>query len=161
MVDFLTSTVFRYLIFPIGSAILGVAIKYVTRNDRYKSFQKEDLAVGLELMLTACLTFIALTTDRAVSLASTNRNLAQLLQQTPLDIAAVSKLQTQALTLTNTLATSGYLIAFMLLGLWGISTLVRKRGWKSDTEMHPVQGIAVPLAFGVLSLIVVMAGAAQ
>ena len=54
MVDFLTSTVFRYLIFPIGSAILGIAVKYVTRNDRYKSFQKEDLAVGLELMLRFC-----------------------------------------------------------------------------------------------------------
>ena len=161
MVDFLTSAVFRYLIFPIGSATLGIAIKYVTRNDRYKSFQKEDLAVGLELMLTACLTFIALITDRAVSVANANRNLAQLLQQTPIDITAVTKLQAQVLGLTNTLVTSGYVIAFMLLGLWGISTLVRKRGWKSDTEMYPVQGIAVPLAFGVLSLILVMAGATQ
>jgi len=39
--------------------------------------------------------------------------------------------------------------------------LVRKWGWKSETEMTALVGIAVPLAFGITSLIAVMAGAVQ
>jgi hypothetical protein len=71
MENFLASPFFRYALFPIGSAVLGIAVKCVTRNDRYISFRKEDLAVGLELMLTAGLMFVVLTTDRALALLET------------------------------------------------------------------------------------------
>jgi hypothetical protein len=54
MEEVLTSTWFRYVAFPLGSAALGVAVKYVTRNDQYAKFQKEDMFIGLELILTAC-----------------------------------------------------------------------------------------------------------
>src|ERR1041384_3615473 len=77
MEEFLVSPYFRFGIFPVGSAILGIAIKYVTRNDQYSSFAKEDLAIGLELMRTACLMFVVLTTDKALELIKTNKEMAR------------------------------------------------------------------------------------
>jgi hypothetical protein len=161
MEEFLTSAVFRYGIFPIGSAALGVAIRYVSRNDQYATFSKEDIAVGLQLILTACLMLVTLTTDRALVLVQANKALEQALAQNPIDTIKANHLQAQARALSNQLATAGWLIAAMFLGLWSISTIVRKWGWKSATEMKPVIGIGLPLAFGVLALIVVMSRAAQ
>ena len=161
MVEFLTNPGFKFAVLPIGSAILGVAVKYTSRNDQYAKFRKEDLAVGLDLALTACLMFVVLTTDRAVQLLQANQELAALLKNTPIDAAAAIKLQAQAQLLSGQIAGSGWLIALMFLGLGSISTVVRKWGWQSETEMQPLVGIAIPLAFGILTIIGVMAGAIQ
>lgn len=161
MEQFLASPFFRYALFPVGSAVLGVAVKCVTRNDRYTSFRKEDVAVGLELMLTAGLMFVVLTTDRALALLEANRQLAQVLAASPIDAARAAALQGQVQLLSGRLALAGWVIALLFLGLWSVSTLVRKWGWKSETEMTPLVGIAIPLGFGILALIAVMAGAVQ
>jgi hypothetical protein len=126
MEEFLTSTIFRYGIFPIGSAALGVAVRYVSRNDQYATFSKEDIAVGLQLVLTACLMLVTLTTDRALVLIQTNKALEQALAQNPIDTIKANNLHTQARALSNQLTTAGWLIATMILGLWSISTIVRK-----------------------------------
>lgn len=147
MNEFLASAEFRYGVFPILSIGLGVWVKYVSRNDRYAVFKKEDLAVGLELILSAWLIFIILTADRARSLVTT-------LQATTVD-------STKAAALSNKLAMAGWINLALLLALWGISTLVRKLGWSSETELRPVLGIALPLVMGALALLAVMAEATQ
>lgn len=157
MPDFLTNPLFRYGVFPLGCAALGVLIKIATRNDQYKAFSKEDLAVGLELMLTACLMFVLLTTDRALAISDVNAQLKETLQQTPPDSQLVTSLQLEVGALGDSLSWSGWLIAVMFLGLWSVSTVVRKFGWCSDTALKPVVGIAIPLAAGVLYLVAVVA----
>ena len=161
MEGFLTSALFQYFVFPIGSAVLGIAIKHTSRNDQYAKFSKEDLAVGLELVLTACLMFVVITTDKAVDLIEANEALAAALKAQPVDTTVAMEIQAKAQLLTGQLATAGWLIALMFLGLWSISTVIRKWGWKSETEMNAGVGIALPLAFGILALIAVMAGAGQ
>jgi hypothetical protein len=161
MIEFLTNPVFKFAILPIGSAILGVGVKYISRNDQYAKFKKEDLAVGLDLALTACLMFVVLTTDRAVKLLAMNKTLSDVLSMQPFDVVVATKLQVKAQLLSGQIASSGWLIAMMFLGLGTISTIVRKFGWRSETEMKPIIGIAIPLTFGILAIIGVMAGASQ
>lgn len=161
MEQFLASPFFRYALFPFGSAVLGIAVKCVTRNDRYTAFRKEDMAVGLELMLTACLMFVVLTTDRALALIDGNRQLANALGQTPIDPLKAAELQGRVQLLSGQLTLAGWVIALMFLALWSVSTIVRKWGWKSEIEMNPLPGIAIPLAFGILTLVAVMAGALE
>lgn len=112
-------------------------------------------------MLTAGLMFVVLTTDRALSLLEANRQLAQALKAIPVDTTKAAALQAQVQLLSGRLALAGWVIVLLFLGLWSVSTLVRKWGWKSETEMTALVGIAVPLAFGITSLIAVMAGAVQ
>ena len=157
LIEFLSSPVFRFLLFPVGSAVLGVGIKYVTRNDNYAKFQKEDLAVGLELLLTACLMFLALTSDRSLQIASVNQGLAAALASR--DVPRAQELQLKASILSQELAASGWVLLIMFLGLWSVSTLVRKLGWQSKDAMRPLLGIALPLVVGILALIAVMASA--
>ena len=137
--------------------MLGVGIKYVTRNDTYGKFQKEDLAVGLELLLTACLMFLALTSDRSLQMASINDDLAAALAKK--DVPKAQELQSEVSALSQELAASGWVLLVMFLGLWSVSTLVRKLGWESKDAMKPILGIGLPLVVGILALIAVMASA--
>jgi hypothetical protein len=130
--------------------------KFVTRNDQYRAFTKEDMAIGLDLMLTAFLLFLALTSDRSLALATVHHEMAA----SKGDPAGLRKLQAQADAITEFLTMSGWVIALMFLGLWSASTFVRKLGCKSETELRPVLGIALPVVFGVLFLIAVMSEAA-
>ncbi|MEA2414580.1 MAG: hypothetical protein QOI58_1237 [Thermoanaerobaculia bacterium] len=159
MEEFLAGPVFRYAVFPILSTLLGIGVKHVTRNDRYAKFRKEDLAVGIEILLTACLMFLALTSDRATNLVQANASLAAVLGRLPVDAQRATQLQANVNALSHSVAMAGWLIAFMFLGLWSVSSVVRIWGWKSETELHGRVGIALPLVLGVLALIAVMAGA--
>jgi len=160
MEEVLTSTWFRYVAFPLGSAALGVAVKYVTRNDQYAKFQKEDMFIGLELILTACLMYVVLTTDRAIELARVNERLNGVLNSASFDQARAAELQDTAVLLSAKIDLAGWTILIMILALWSVSTIVRKWGWVSETEMRPGVGIAFPLGAGILALIFVMMGAA-
>lgn len=157
MAEFLTSTLFTILIFPIVSVLIGVMVKFVTQNDRYAKFRKEDIAVGLDLLLVAALTLVVLTTETAMKLVDIHKKTAQIMSATPDDGDTLKQLLLKAGELSNELAISGYLILAIFLGLWSISTIVRKWGWHSAVELKPVVGIALPLTFGVLALIVIMA----
>jgi hypothetical protein len=159
MTDILISPYFKFGILPLLSAILGVAVKYNSRNDQYSKFKKEDLAIGLNLALTACLMFVVLTTDRTAKLLSTNKELTAILNQQKINQSAAISLQAQAQVLSSQVALSGWLIALMFLGLGSISYIVRRWGWLSETEMKTGIGITLPLIFGILSIIVVMASA--
>ena len=161
MVEFLTNPFFKFGILPIGSAMLGVGLKYVSRNDQYAKFRKEDMAVGLDLALTACLMFVVLTTDKAVQLISTNNALSVMLKQKAVDVTAFAEIQAKAQLLSGQIASSGWLIFIMFLGLGILSNFVRKFGWESETEMKPIFGIAIPLIFGIIAIIGVMSGATQ
>lgn len=161
MEEFLNSAIFRYGCFPIGSAVLGVAVKYVTRNDQYASFNKEDMAVGLDLILTACLIYIMQTTDRAIQLVAINTQLKTVLNSQKLDNALASGLQHKAAMLSTQVGRAGWVVLSLFVALWSVSTIVRKWGWVDKNTMRPAIGIAFPLAVGMLCLIMVMAGASK
>jgi hypothetical protein len=158
MEEILSNPLFRYAAFPIGSALLGVYVKYVTRNDQYAKFRKEDLAVGLELILTALLLFVAATTDQAIALRTRNQELAAVIASQPSDLTQIAKLQTETQAISQRLGRSGWTVLGFIFLLWGGSTLVRKWGWRSSDDLHPVRGIAMPLAAGILALFAAMAG---
>jgi len=114
----------------------SVFLKFVTRNDlvHEKSFRKEDLAVGLDIAVTALLLFIAEGSKLATRLAVAPNNVA----------------------LQAKLADAPWIIAAFILGIWGVSTLVRKAGWEDEEQLKPVLGIAIPDCFGIASLLLVV-----
>lgn len=119
---------------PLIAVAASVFLKYVTRNDIHKSFRKEDLAVGLDLSVTALLIFVAAGSKLAKDLASN-----------PGDAVLIGKSMGVP-----------WILAVFILGIWGISTLVRKLGWEADDHLHKFWGIIVPDVFGLLALIFVV-----
>jgi hypothetical protein len=134
MEKFLASPYFKYFFVPLITSFLCIFVKWVSRNDRFISFRKEDLAVGLELTVASIIIFI---TD-SVNLADTlvNKHGDQILQEKYVTIP--------------------WIILAFIVGLWGISTIVRKWGWKNENDLNIFCGIIAPNMFGIISLIFVV-----
>lgn len=107
-------------------------MKYVTRNDRHVGFKKEDLAVGIDLSLTALIIFITHTASLAKRAAANNQAAADSLAAVP------------------------WLMLAFIVGIWAISTLVRKLGWQRANKLHVFWGIILPDAFGLFTLLFVV-----
>lgn len=110
-------------------------MKYVSRNDRFKAFRKEDLAVGLDLAVTALIIFITHSAEIA------RRAFASGGSATAFD---------------DRLIVVPWLIAAFVIGIWGLSTTVRKLGWRDEDNLNLFWGIALPDIFGLFSLIFVV-----
>jgi uncharacterized membrane protein YgcG len=135
MITILGSPYFLDFCIPLITVALSIFLKYVTRNDQHRAFRKEDLAVGLDVAATALILFI---TD-SVSVA-----------------AAFVKSAQPTVTADNKLVTAPWVIAAFVIGIWGVSTIVRKVGWKSEDELTLLWGIVVPNIYGIAVLIFVV-----
>jgi hypothetical protein len=131
MTKFLGHPFFLQFCVPLIAVATSVFIKFVTRSDVHKAFKKEDLAVGLDLSITALLIFIVACSK-----------LAKDSVQNPQNIILINK----------TMSVPWILPAF-IAGIWGISTIVRKLGWESDDKLCIFWGIVVPDVFGLLVLL--------
>jgi uncharacterized membrane protein YgcG len=100
----------------------------------YSGFRKEDLAVGLDLAVTALLIFIASSAQIARSIESTP-NTSEIIEK---------------------VATVPWIITAFLVGIWGVSTIVRKVGWENEDRLNIFWGIVVPDLFGIFTLIFVV-----
>ena len=158
MLTFFTSAAFKYFMFPLFGAALGIFVKHATRNDQYAKFRKEDVAVGLDLLKTACLTLLVFATDKSAALVTSNNSLEAAITANVAN-AQLAVLQKANTALLRQVTDAWIIIVLMIIGLWSLSTLVRKLGWKNETEQHGMLGIAIPLSVGILSLVLVMAKA--
>ena len=119
---------------PLVTVGLSIFIKYVTRNDQHSGFKKEDVAVGLDLAVTALLIFITGSSQLTVSLPPTNP---------PPDVV-------------EKLASVPWILMAFIIGIWSVSTVVRKLGWESDDKLKIFWGIVVPDIFGLVVLLFVV-----
>jgi hypothetical protein len=145
---FVTNT-FLYFILPLMTVLLNIFLKVVSRNDRNRIFKKEDIAVGLEISTSSLIIFLTYCGTIATGITP---NL-------PTELSDSIK---------EKLISAPWIILSLILGLWGISTIVRLFGWKyRDTnnedsnysinpELNWPIGIIVPFIYGILSLYFVL-----
>lgn len=127
---------FKHFCIPLITTYLCIFIKTVSRNDKYKNFKKEDLAVGIELAVTSLIIFITDSANLSKIMADqTNRDLLHL--QTKYELMP-------------------WIILAFAIGLWSISTIVRKLGWKNDNQLRIFSGIILPDLYGIITLIFVV-----
>ncbi len=125
---------FIQFVVPLITVALSVFLKFVTRNDQHVSFQKEDLAFGIDLSITALLIFVV-SSSSIVKLS-----LAQGAPQNIIDKA-------------NAIP---WILLSVFLGIWAVSTIVRKLGWEQDGKLHIFWGISLPNVFGIIVLLFVV-----
>jgi hypothetical protein len=98
---------------------------------------KEDMAFGLNVAITSMILFITGSVNIAHTATTT--------------VDAVIRLK-----LEEKLMAVPWLLLGLVLGIWGVSTLVRKIGWKDESELNLFWGIVVPDIFGVVVLVLVV-----
>lgn len=138
MKEIFTSNWFQIIGVTFVSSILGIFVKYVSRNDAYnKSFKKEDLAIGLEMVITALILLITNSVNQfnKLSDSSLNENVKNIIRSNEQIVP--------------------WIILILIIGLWGTSTVIRKIGWENEDELKISWGIVFPNIIGIASLIYV------
>lgn len=137
MNSLLTATWFQVIGVTIVSALIGVFVKYVSRNDNHDTFVKEDLAIGLDLFVTSLIILITSMVDKFGKLleSGTEESIKNELQ--------------------DSLQSLPWLVLILVIGLWGTSTVVRKIGWDTKDSLNIKWGIIFPNAIGITALIIV------
>ena len=135
MIRLLTTTYFKYLIIPLVATFLVIFVKSASRSDKQSFLEKEDFSFGLEMGITAVLLLFM----NSVNIAQ------QVVLGNSLTVIATEKILTLFLV-----------TIFLVFGLWGMSTIVRKLGWENDKELKIFWGIVLPDVFGLLILIYVV-----
>lgn len=158
MESFLAGSLFRIFFVPIISVALGIYIKYVTRNDQFAKFSKEDIAVGFDLMRAAFLGYLILLSDKARGLIGASMALNDAIKGGGATLPQVPILQTTVNNHSHDLLRGVFGIGLLMLGMWVTSTIVRKKGWRTETELDLWYGITVPLTGGVAYLIISSVG---
>lgn len=136
IISFLSNNYVKFFAIPLLTTLLAVFVKMVSRNDKDVFIKKEDFAIGLDISVTALLLLLTDTLNYASRLAT----------------------EKDAIRMHDTekLISVSWLMVIFVVGLWGMSTLIRKKGWNNPDEMHWGYGIIVPNIFGLTTLIFVV-----
>lgn len=132
--EILSNPHFTQVAIPLVAVGASIFLKFVSRNDSHAGFKKEDLAVGLDLSVTALLLFMTISSGLAIQVSASPENEA----------------------LIAKVATVPWILAAFIVGIWAVSTIVRKLGWKKQDDLHGIWGIVVPDAFGLFTLLFVV-----
>ena len=135
-IEFLASGFFLKFCVPLLTVAMTIFLRYVTRNDKHVSFKKEDLAVGMDLSITALVIFITHCT-------------------------ALAKQAKSDQEMASNLAIVPWFIMAFVIGIWAVSTVVRKRGWERAGKLNVFWGIVLPDLFGLAALLFVVNWIAQ
>lgn len=118
----------------IGWSGFGIFVRFVSRNDRHRSWVLSDFAVGLEILI-ALLTLIA---SRSVDYL--------------VEVAQIGTDDPLRLQLENEMNVSFYGLLAIMMTIWIVSSLIRKKGWESDNEPNLIWGVVVPNLLSIYSM---------
>lgn len=133
---FLANPLFLQFFVPLITVAFTIFLKVVSRNDKFNRFKKDDLAVGLEIAVTALILFITETASLAQELSTQTEQ-------------AMPKM-------INKLTSAPWLILVFAFGIWGVSSIVRWIGWNNDDDLNIIWGILMPDVFGLFLLFFVV-----
>ena len=128
---------FSDFVVPLVSIILTMGIKIVSRKDNFLNPQREDFAVGFDLLVTS-LILITVFASRAAYIISKN------------EVTNIDEVK-------NKLDLLPWIILLFVFGLWSLSTIVRIKGWELDNSSKPILhkfwGVGLPTFIGIISLL--------
>ena len=139
-VKILKSDAFQIAV-PLASAGLGVWMKSETRHSEKQPFTKQDFAIGIGLIQTACISSLTLATQKAIQLE---------------EIVSKGAPKDPGADPLSKIMTASALFVGLLFFLFGMASMVRRIGWKDKDEMHLVRGIGIPFAAGVFCIYAVI-----
>lgn len=138
MKEIITSEWFQIIGVTVISAGLGIFVKYVSRNDSHgNTFRKEDLAIGLEMVITALILIIT-------NSVSEFNKLNNVIVENATKVSIQEKEQIVP-----------WLVLIFIVALWGTSTIIRKIGWENQDQLKIWWGIVFPNIIGITSLLFV------
>ncbi len=139
MNELLVNPYFSDFAIPLVSVFLTMGIKIVSRKDSHMKPQREDFAIGFDLLVTS-LILIAVFASRAAYLVT-------------------KQLGPNLESIKQKLELFPWIILLFVLGLWSLSTLVRIKGWENSSDsstpiLNKTWGVGLPTIIGIIALLV-------
>jgi hypothetical protein len=133
--EILAHPYFKDFFLPFIAALVTICIKVVSRKDAFMGFTKEDFAIGFDISITALILLLTSATQCATDLHLNSKSASS---------ASSEKL-----------AVLPWILFLYIALMWGVSTLVRIKGWDVQNNNKPTVfwGVIVPDIFGAISLL--------
>ncbi len=126
MVELLTSEAFVASATILLSAGFGIFVRSASRNDNYQTLVMSDFAVGLEILIAMLILLASKSIDYLLKI--------EYLKHDELYRAQLNEQMT----------ISVYGLLGLLVAIWMVSTLIRRKGWNNDAEPNLTWGVVVP-----------------
>lgn len=124
MIEFFTSAPASVVLTIVLSAGFGVFVRIASRNDRH-SFVIGDFAVGIEILIALLTMLASMSVDYLMKT-------------------------------TRPMSTEVLICVYGLLGvlivIWLVSTIIRKRGWNENNESDWLWGVMIPNLLSIYSM---------
>lgn len=139
MIDFseiLSDVYFKNLGIPLLSVILTTSFKVVSRKDNALKVNKNDMAVGINLIIASIIMLVNYSVRVAEKVKGLNSD--------------------EVIKNSNVLLSMLVLVLLYTLIAFGLTVYIRIYGWKEDkeSELKSFQGVVVPLFVGGIMLII-------
>lgn len=139
MIDFseiLSDVYFKNLGIPLLSVILTTSFKVVSRKDNALKVNKNDIAVGINLIIASIIMLINYSVRVAEKVKGLNGD--------------------EVIKNSNVLLSMLVLVLLYTLIAFGLTVYIRIYGWREDkeSELKSFQGVFVPLFVGGIMLVI-------
>lgn len=139
MIDFseiLSNVYFKNLGIPLLSVVLTMSLKVVSRKDNALKFNKNDIAVGINLIMASIIMLINYSVRVAEKVKDLNGD--------------------EVIKNSNVLLSMIVLVLLYALSAFSLTVYIRRYGWKKDkdNELKLFQGVIVPLFVGGIMLVI-------
>jgi hypothetical protein len=139
MIDFseiLSDVYFKNLGIPLLSVILTTSFKVVSRKDNALKVNKNDIAIGINLIIASIIMLINYSVRVAEKVKGLNGD--------------------EVIKNSNVLLSMLVLVLLYTLIAFGLTVYIRIYGWKEDkeSELKSFQGVFIPLFVGGIMLVI-------
>lgn len=139
MIDFseiLSDVYFKNLGIPLLSVILTTSFKVVSRKDNELKVNKNDIAVGINLIIASIIMLINYSVRVAEKVKGLNSE--------------------EVIKNSNVLLSMLVLVLLYTLIAFGLTVYIRIYGWKKDkeNELKSIEGVVIPLFVGGIMLVI-------
>jgi formate hydrogenlyase subunit 3/multisubunit Na+/H+ antiporter MnhD subunit len=139
MIDFseiLSDVYFKNLGIPLLSVILTTSFKVVSRKDNALKVNKNDIAIGINLIIASIIMLINYSVRVAEKIKGLNGD--------------------EVIKNSNVLLSMLVLVLLYTLIAFGLTVYIRIYGWKEDkeSELKSFQGVFIPLFVGGIMLVI-------
>jgi len=135
MNDLFANPYFKEFIIPLLAVFLTVGVKVVSRKDSFVSLEKDDFAIGFDLIVSSLILLVTYSSKIAIDLHKGTADNVELCQR---------KLEYLP-----------WILFFSVFGLWALSTIIRIYGWENNQSkvLKLWQGIILPTFVGLIALL--------
>ncbi|MBW4523538.1 MAG: hypothetical protein KME16_28355 [Scytolyngbya sp. HA4215-MV1] len=145
----LTHSYFKNICIPLVALVVTVLFKAISKKDGYR-IEKNDYAIGFDLLASAFLLFVTGMIDLASKLLKVKELTGTILTRETQSIQALQNFKEEVEHVYSKSFMAVLIILFLVLILVFTPSFVRDQGWNNNGDLKWIQGVIIPVLLGLV-----------